>query len=116
MSYAKIKDSTVIMYPYTWDDLTSENPNTNFDDRYDIIGWYNQTEDSLNNSYTLVEVGYGEYPTVDNRTQIVTLSETPSIEGDKWVLGYTITNKNQQEITQFDDTMETIPLQTRPKL
>lgn len=55
-TYAKVKGDTLIKYPYTIQDLYEENPHTEYDSRFDLYGWYIQTEDAIKNGNTLVEI------------------------------------------------------------
>jgi hypothetical protein len=113
MKYAKVKDSTLLKYPYTWDDLLVENPYTKFDDRYELADWYNKTNDCLLDGNELVEVIAEDGFDVDHRTQNYTVSQSPVKKNGVWVLELIVTEKTEDEIHEYDEFMKTVPSYTR---
>lgn len=110
MSYAKIKDTDVIKFPYTLDDLLQENPNTNYDDRFELDGWYAQTEEAIDTGNSVVKVSVGEPPHLeDYRTHIAALAETPTLKDGVWVLEYVIRARTKTELDAYDEMVANDP-------
>jgi len=100
--FAKVKDTSVLVYPYTMDTLKSENPYTNFNGETNLIGLYEGTEDQIETGASIVEVTFLSMPN-SKRNQIVTKNATPHKDDDgNWVLGYTITEKTGAELEQAE--------------
>lgn len=98
---AKIKNNELIKYPYGYDDLQKDNPYTKFTGVLDLVSLFKESEEHTLKEYNLVEVIVEEKPTTilfpgtSNSTpltpfHIVTLSDIPVKEGDKWVLKWNI--------------------------
>lgn len=84
--HAKIKNGTVLKYPYTIGSLLEENPSTNFGDIADIVAVYASTEDAQKTGATLVAVELGPIPQCDPETQSFRPSKEPVYENGKWVI------------------------------
>ena len=73
MLYAKVDGDSLFIFPYTPQNLKDENNQTNYDDRFDLAGWYKQTEEALKTSYLVVEVNFLDKPNFDEQTQYLKL-------------------------------------------
>ena len=98
MLYAKVKDSAVLVFPYSEVNLKSENPNSNYDNRFTLAEWYAQTEDAQSNMSCLVEVLEQSAPTINLLTQNLQQHTLPTLVDSNWVLSWTVTNKSEEEI------------------
>lgn len=105
MQYAKVKSDTVIKFPYTTETLMEENPYTQYDDRFDLLGWYEQTDDAINDGNMLVLVEALPIPEFDAATKKIKEASTPTLVDNKWVLGWDILDKTQEEIQQYQTTI-----------
>ncbi len=89
--YAKIKDNNLILFPYTHDSLVLDNPATRYDDRYDLLGWFNQTETHLLEGYTLEEVVMADIPEgIDNAVEYSQTADNPTLVDGVWTLVVTV--------------------------
>lgn len=102
--YAKINDNKLVSFPYTFNMLLEENPHTNYDARYDLIGWYEQTEEGLSSDNYIVEVIKEEMPEIDQRTERVRIAEEPVLDGDVWKIKWIVTKKTKDEIDAYDES------------
>jgi hypothetical protein len=97
--YAKIKDNNLILFPYTLSSLLLDNPNTEYDDRYDLLGWFNQTEKHLLEGYTLEEVVEGDIPEgIDNTVEYNQTADQPTLVDGVWTLVVTIVPRTQSDM------------------
>lgn len=101
MLYAKVHGTEVLQFPYTLDTLRSENPYTEYDNRFDVIGWYNQTEDARRDGKSIVEVIEQEPPTINTTSQILEKDSLPSLIDNNWILGWEIIERTADEIAQY---------------
>jgi hypothetical protein len=97
MNYAKIKNTEVFVYPYTFEDLQKDNPYTNFGYSSDLYSLFKETEECTKNGYELVEVFEEPFPQKTN-LQIATQETTPSFKEGVLTLGWALRNKTKQEI------------------
>ena len=89
--YAKIKDNNLILFPYTLSSLLLDNPATQYDDRYDLLGWFNQTEKHLLEGYTLEEVVEGDIPEgIDGFVDAIETATVPTLVDGAWTLVVTV--------------------------
>jgi hypothetical protein len=96
MNYAKLsKDNVLVTYPYTYDNLQADNPSSIYDSRFDLLGWFNQTETAAN--FNLVEVAVAEAPTYNVATHNLVQKTSPSKIGDVWTVGWDIVDKTAEE-------------------
>jgi hypothetical protein len=100
MSYAKVNQNTLLVYPYTWQNLQEENPYTNFQGS-DIIGAHVGTNDNLSGN-TIVQVVNASEPSYDESTQNCIQNNTPTLIENVWTLGWNITEKTQDEINAYN--------------
>jgi hypothetical protein len=96
--YAEILNNQVIKYPYTLEQLQSDNPYTNYDERYDVVGWYNLTEKAITTGSTLVDVEEQPFPEYNGVTQAIIKHTVPVYKNDKWIFGWDIVDKTQERI------------------
>jgi len=92
--YVKVTNGAVDQYPYTVGDLRRDNPNTSFPRQI--------SSDTLA-SYGLYEVIILDRPSYTERTQNLTQKSTPTLNGDNWELGWTVSDKTSDEIQAYDD-------------
>lgn len=84
--YAKVKNSAVLMFPYTIGNLEQENPSTNFGNVVDLAQIYSATEDAQKTGASLVLIELGEIPQYNPETQSFKLADSPIYENGKWVI------------------------------
>ena len=99
MMYVKIKNETLVQFPYEYQHLYEDNPYTSYDNRYDLLGWFNQTTAALLEGCSLQEVHPAPIPTEFNsETQNIRAAETPVLQNDTWILPFIIEDKTAEEI------------------
>jgi hypothetical protein len=99
MLYAKIdSNGNLVKYPYMYQDLLEDNPNTNYDDRFDVYGWFVQTDTHLKENFTLVEVKEEPKPEINYVTHYLVLNPNPVNKNGEWVFEYEIVGKSQEQI------------------
>ena len=88
MAYAKVKNNTLVQYPYTRNDLYREYTTIK---RAPIIPASQLPEG--------IVVVLGETPSEYNpATQHLTYGDTPTLVDGKWVLAATVTDKTEEEV------------------
>ena len=97
MIHAKVKNSTLIQYPYGFSELQSENPYTNFGSNTDVAFWYPKTEDAINNGYALAEVIISDVPQINPETQTCSQNTTPTLINNVWTLEWTVSTYTQEQ-------------------
>lgn len=102
--YAKIKNNTVIQYPYDFNSLQEDNPHTSFDNRFDLVAWFEQTEAASDSM--LVNVTIEEQPEFDASKQNIKLLNTPTLVNSEWVLSWEITKKTKKEIADYSVVLQ----------
>jgi hypothetical protein len=100
--YAKIKNTTCVEYPYTFQNLQSENPYTNYGNNFDVAYWYPQTNDAIQNGYTLVEVINTEKPTYDEEHQSCTINTQPTYVDGQWLLEWTVSDFTPEQQEEYN--------------
>jgi len=98
MLYAKVDGDSLLIFPYTPQNLKDENNQTNYDDRFDLVGWYKQTEEASKTSYLVVEVNFLDKPNFDEQTQYLKSKFPPQKINDGWFIGWDIEEKSNQVI------------------
>ena len=102
MVYAKIKNNSVIKYPFTLEDLQSENPYTNYEG-IDILNVYPTTETGIQEGSVLVEVLDTQKPKFDNTADSlykdIISSEIPELVDGVWKIVHTIVDKSESVVT-----------------
>jgi len=100
--YAKVESGSITKYPYTLQDLRTENPNTSFStaalENADI-----RTE------YSIEEVAAAAKPT--QNPGWVVAEQTPTLVGSTWTQVWTDTAKNVDDLTadEISDTPVPVP-------
>jgi len=94
--YVKITNGSVDTYPYSVGQLRRDNPNTSFP---------KQIPTDMLESYGVHSVSEADQPSYIPRTQNITEESTPSLVGDVWTVGWTVTAKTSEETTEYDNTM-----------
>jgi len=92
--YVKVTNGAVDQYPYTVGDLRRDNPNTSFP---------RQISSETLASYGLYAVTILDRPSYTERTQNLTQKTTPTLNGDNWELGWTVSDKTSDETQDYDD-------------
>ena len=94
--HVKITNGTIDQYPYTVGQLRRDNPQTSFPKRI---------PDEMLEEWGVVPVVVEDRPTIDDRTQKVSQAQQPTKDGDTWILAWSVTDKSQEEIQQYDDSV-----------
>ena len=87
--FAKIKDGSVVTFPYGYDNLQAENPYTRFTGNIDLMEIFPQTEEALLREYELVPVVVEDKPTT-HPIQEAVLNTTPILKDGKWTLDWVV--------------------------
>jgi hypothetical protein len=87
--YVKIKNGTVVQYPYTLAELLSDNPATSFPKNISA---------ELRESFGVYEVDYEGAPEYNPKTHRVEHSALPSLVNGKWMLTKKVVAKTQEQI------------------
>jgi hypothetical protein len=85
----KVQDNTVVQYPYSKEQLRSDNPNVSFPKPL--------TEETLA-QFGVYPVGYQAAPEYDPLTQRLETSAQPVLIDGKWTLTKTVVAKTQEQI------------------
>jgi len=93
-TYVKAIDNQAVQYPYTIGEFRADNKNTSFPKQI--------SEETLA-AYNAFPVTIREMPTYDQRTQYVEMDTMPTLEGNSWILGWTVYNKTAEQIQAYDD-------------
>jgi len=96
--YAKIKDSTLVTYPYGWGQFVADNPYTNYGQNTDFVTLFPSTTLGQE-GYTLVAVTQVTQPTIDPITQDIA-EGTPFLENGVWTQVWNVTQASSEEIAQ----------------
>jgi hypothetical protein len=88
--YVKATNEIVEIYPYSIGKLRKDNPNTSFPK--------NPSAEMLAN-WNVYPVTVAQEPSIDN-TQKAYQNSEPSFIDDSWILGWTVVEKTQEEITE----------------
>jgi hypothetical protein len=107
--YAKVNQNLLVQFPYSWQDLYLENPNTTYDSRYSLPEWYALTEQAASTGNTVVEVsGSHVAPPYNSLTEKVVEATSPSLYNGVWLFLSTIIPKTQAEIDA--DAMQSVQI------
>ena len=96
--YAKIKDSTLVTYPYGWGQFVADNPYTNYGQNTDFVTLFPSTTLGQE-GYTLVAVTQVTQPTIDPITQYIA-EGTPVLENGVWTQVWNVTQASAEEVAQ----------------
>jgi hypothetical protein len=99
--YAKINGTSVIKFPYSWDDLKSENNNTRYSGKKTLPEWYAITEEGLESSNEIVEVVLEDLP-ADTDLFIVSIEgrNDPTLIDGVWVSTIKTRNYTEEELAE----------------
>lgn len=97
--YAKVLGSSVLKYPYTFDDLQSENVYTKFPDPTDLPTLYVGTEDQIATGAEIVRVENAPVPICDSNTQRLVPHTLPHFDGNSWVISYDVEALPQEQVS-----------------
>lgn len=95
-TYVKAINNQAVQYPYTIGEFRADNKNTSFPKQI--------SEETLA-AYNAFPVTIREMPTYDQRTEYVEMDTMPTLEGNSWILGWTVHDKTPEQIQQYDDMM-----------
>jgi len=101
-TYAQVQGTTLILYPYLFSTLQSENPYTNYGNNYDVAYWFPMTQAAIDNDYTLEPVTILPEPAYDPNTKICTQNTTPVLVDGVWTLGWTISTMTPEQKIQYE--------------
>ena len=91
--YVKITNGTVDQFPYTVGLLRRDNPNTSFP---------KTIPESTLNSWGVYSVTQQDTPSYSEKTQKVSVSDTPTLVNGEWVLSVSIVDKTDEEIQEYN--------------
>lgn len=101
MSYAEVKNTTVIRYPYGFSDLQAENPYTNYGDNNNFTYWFPLTNAAIIDGNELVYVRQLTQPTIDPATQNCVPINSPELVEGEWIDGWVVSEKTPEEQAQY---------------
>lgn len=93
MSLVKITNGTVDTYPYSVGQLRRDNPQTSFPKRI---------PDEMLADWDVYPVTYEDVPDIDDRTQGLEQNSVPAQVNGAWTVGWTITDKTEEEVQEHD--------------
>jgi len=96
MAYVKANGTNIVEYPYSFQKLKEDNPNTSYPRSID---------DAWLETKGIYRVTVDAQPSFDRRTEMVTQNSTPTHNGTNWVLGWTKANKSADDITAYDNDL-----------
>ena len=106
MSYAEVHGTQVIQYPYTFSNLQSENPYTNYGGNDNVAYWFPMTDLAINQGYTLAQVRQLPQPSYDTSTEMCVANNTPSLVDGEWVDGWTVTTMTPEQKAAYDQQIQ----------
>jgi hypothetical protein len=93
-TYVKVEDGQAVLYPQTIGGFRKDNPNVSFPKAI--------SEETLA-AYNTYPVTERQKPTYDQRTQTAEKDSMPVLEGNTWVLNWTVYDKTPEQIQEYDD-------------
>jgi len=97
MPLVKVENGSASVYPYTERKLRQDNPSTSFP---------KPIPTSMLESYGVYAVTISSKPTFDERTQKVTQDALPALVNNEWVIGWSVSNKTSEEISDHNEQLE----------
>jgi hypothetical protein len=94
--YIKSKGNVIAKYPYTSADFVAENPYTHTNSM-NLLEVFIGTDENKK-GFELHEVIQKPCPAFDGKTQKAICADVPVLEGNSWVLNWTISDKTQAEL------------------
>jgi hypothetical protein len=92
--HVKYTNGIVDTYPYSIGQLRRDNPNTSFPK---II------PDAVLQDWGVYAVTVADEPSYTKRTQTLSQNTSPTLVNSVWTLGWTVTDKTSDEITEYDN-------------
>jgi hypothetical protein len=92
--YVKLTNGNVNTYPYNVGQLRRDNPNTSFPKK---------VPDEVLAEWGVYPVTVADQPAYTERTQVCTRNEQPVLTNGVWTVGWTITDKTQEEVQEYDE-------------
>ena len=89
--YVKATNEQAEIFPYTLGMLRKDYPNTSFP---------KQPSDKLLGQYGMYRVDAAPEPIYDERTQRIAKKDLPDFIGGKWVIAWSVFQKEQEQIDQ----------------
>ena len=105
--YVKLTNGNVDTYPYNVGQLRRDNPNTSFPKRI---------PDDMLAEWGVYPVTVADMPSFTERTQTVSQDAAPTGSGSSWTVGWTVTDKTQEEVQAYDDDVAASNRSTRDGL
>jgi hypothetical protein len=105
--HVKTTNGNVDTYPYNVGQLRRDNPNTSFPKRI---------PDEMLAEWGVYPVTVEDQPSYTERTQTVSQEATPAGSGSSWTVGWTVTDKTQEEVQEYDDNAAASHRSTRDSL
>lgn len=106
ITYAIVKETTLITYPYMFSTLQEQNPHTNFGDNYDVAYWFPQTQTAIENSYTIEPVTISPKPHYDPNNEICVQDANPKLNEEGWSLGWTVSEMNLEQKEEYENNVK----------
>lgn len=107
MAYVKVTNGSVDTYPYNVGKLRRDNPNTSFPKK---------VPDEVLAEWGVYPVTVADQPTYVERTQLCTRNAQPVLTTGAWTVGWTVTDKTQEEVQAYDDNVAASNRSTRDSL
>jgi hypothetical protein len=104
MPYAKIKNDSIVIYPYSFDNLVEENPHTIFSNS-PLPELYKET-DFANDGSFVVEVIELQEPIVTDYRNIAELNSLPTFVDNLWCLEWSVRLRTDSELQQITEQEE----------
>lgn len=88
--YVKVKDGKIVRFPYSFEDLRFDNPNTSFN---------RKTSEEVLEEYGAFIVHYETPPFFDPNTQRIKTGNTPILIDGKWTITKTVVELNDEQLS-----------------
>ena len=93
MILVKVENDEIVKFPYTINDLRSENPNVSFP---------TIPSNEVLNAYSVYKVYHHPYPEYDKRTHYVKIAQLPTLVDNVWTMYHELIAKTPEEIQEYD--------------
>lgn len=91
--FAKVKDLTLVKYPYTDADLKEDAPFIEFDNSLTLAEQFKVADSSISDGFSIVDVEIQEPPSFDAGIEELKQASVPSLINEKWMLGWVVIAK-----------------------
>lgn len=102
-TYSKIKDGIVITFPYDYDALCADIPDTIFTGDIDIINLFS-TSDQAAQGYEVVEVAFPDRPRITNQ-QKTNRVDIPVFEDGQWIQKWIVEDMTMKEFFDYQQSL-----------